>query len=383
MNTTCFQARGTARGFSLVELMVSLALGLFLVGGMLTLLAQNSGVRSELDKAGRQVENGRYAVQRLVEDLHHAGYYGEFSDLPTPATPGFPVALPDACDTSLATLKTAMTFPVQAYTAAATPPSCIDAADFVANSNVLVVRFASPDVLVADGPAATAIAGMSTGVVYLQSNPVGTVFAVAATAATTTPANAFASALMKEVDRDPLSATLGQLTWRAPIYRYITRLYFISPCSHLAAGQAHCTAAADDGSPVPTLKMVELGSNGTTGLPPTYNNGTAPAFSTTPVAVAEGVERLEFQYGLDADGDGAADSYDLCNPCSTAQWITVVTARVNVLARNTEPTPDYTDDKTYDLGLAAAVSPPAGATRYKRHVYQMLARVNNQSMRKE
>ena len=51
--------------------------------------------------------------------------------------------------------------------------------------------------------------------------------------------------------------------------------------------------------------------------------------------------------------------------------------------RNTEPTPDYTDTKTYDLGTGAAVSPPAGALRYKRHVFQMVARVNNQSMRRE
>ena len=74
--------RRTSHGLSLVELMVSLALGLLIISGMLTLLARNSETRGEIEKAGRQVENGRYAIQRLSEDLHHAGFYGEFYDVP-------------------------------------------------------------------------------------------------------------------------------------------------------------------------------------------------------------------------------------------------------------------------------------------------------------
>src|SRR5215217_8046762 len=94
--------RRLALGLSLVELMVSLALGLLLISGMLTLLARNSETRGEIEKAGRQVENGRYAVQRLSEDIHHAGYYGEFYDLPAGTS------LPDPCDTTLAGIKSAM-----------------------------------------------------------------------------------------------------------------------------------------------------------------------------------------------------------------------------------------------------------------------------------
>ncbi len=44
-----FAYRGS-RGLSLIELMVSLTLGLFLIAGMLTLLARNSNSRAELDR---------------------------------------------------------------------------------------------------------------------------------------------------------------------------------------------------------------------------------------------------------------------------------------------------------------------------------------------
>ena len=66
------------RGFSLVELMISITIGLILVAGMATLISNNAAHRAELEKSSRQIENGRYAMQVLAEDLRHAGYYGEY-----------------------------------------------------------------------------------------------------------------------------------------------------------------------------------------------------------------------------------------------------------------------------------------------------------------
>ena len=65
------------QGLSLIELMVSITIGLLLVSAMATLIANNSAHRQEVEQASRQIENGRYAMQVLSEDLHHAGYYGE------------------------------------------------------------------------------------------------------------------------------------------------------------------------------------------------------------------------------------------------------------------------------------------------------------------
>lgn len=348
--------RRASRGLSLVELMISLALGLLIISGMLTLLARNSETRGEIEKAGRQVENGRYAIQRLSEDIHHAGFYGEFYDLPAGTS------LPDPCSTDLAVLKTAMSFPIQASTAAAAPPSCIDTADFVVGTNVLVLRFASPVLTLAEGWAIGSLAGtLAAGVVYIQPYVEGVNFA---TLTSTPPA-----ATVFPGSR--VSGPGGALV-TAPIYRYITRLYFVSPCSRPMVAGGHCTAAADDGAPIPTLKMVELGSN-----------GTAPAFSASPIAVAEGIERLEFDYGLDSNADGSPDSYVNCASCTVADWSNVVSVRINLLARNSERSAGFSDAKTYAMGLAGSASAPAGALNFKRHVFQVLARVSNQSMRRE
>jgi len=99
--------------------------------------------------------------------------------------------------------------------------------------------------------------------------------------------------------------------------------------------------------------------------------------------VAEGIERLEFDYGIDSNGDGSPDTYSSCSPCSAAQWNDVVAVRINLLARNSERSFGYSDLKTYAMGLAGSASAPSGALNYKRHVFQVLARLSNKSIRRE
>ena len=368
-----------SRGLSLIELMISLTLGLFLIAGMLTLLARNSNSRAELDKAGRQVENGRYAMQRISEDVHNAGFYGEFYGIPAPGGAGYPTAFPDPCSVSFGTtaFKTAMALPIQGVTAvtSTSAPTCINTANIVTGSNVLVVRFASPATALPTAASAAAgdydwapnatvaTAGQSTLVanqLYVQANVDDVSFSTGSAVATN-----FAGGMSLKVS----SGSATNLIY-APVYRYITRIFFLSPCSRPSSGTV-CTAAADGGSPIPTLKVIELTSG-----------SAAPAFSD-PTPVAEGIEKLVFDYGLDSNSDGAPDNYVDCSTCALADWGNVVAVRINLLARNTEMSPDYSDAKTYSLGLAGTYTPTGSEQRYKRHAYQMQVRLNNTSMRRE
>ena len=60
-------ARRRQHGLSLVELMVSIVIGLLLLAGISSLIAAQSGARGELEKSARQIENGRYALTLLQE----------------------------------------------------------------------------------------------------------------------------------------------------------------------------------------------------------------------------------------------------------------------------------------------------------------------------
>src|SRR5687767_8053780 len=71
----------TQRGLSLIELMVSVVIGLLILAALTTLFVTQSQTRLELDKQNRMIDNGRYALDLLSENLRMAGFYGELDPL--------------------------------------------------------------------------------------------------------------------------------------------------------------------------------------------------------------------------------------------------------------------------------------------------------------
>ena len=63
----------------------------------------------------------------------------------------------------------------------------------------------------------------------------------------------------------------------------------------------------------------------------------------------------------------------------------MTTARIHLLSRNIEPSPDYVDKKIYTLGTTAAGGDydvtPGGP--FRRHAYSSLVRVVNAAQRRE
>ena len=64
------------RGFSLVEMMISITIGLMIVAAMVGVLVSNSRSSKTNDRSSELQSNGRYALDHLKRELHHAGYKG-------------------------------------------------------------------------------------------------------------------------------------------------------------------------------------------------------------------------------------------------------------------------------------------------------------------
>ncbi|MOA41287.1 hypothetical protein D3C78_1632340 [compost metagenome] len=93
--------------------------------------------------------------------------------------------------------------------------------------------------------------------------------------------------------------------------------------------------------------------------------------------MVEGVEELEFEYGLDTDEDGAVNSF-VNLPSSAVEWASVAAVRFSLLVRNIE-TSSNVESKTYRVG-------PDSLTKsdgFKRHVYSMTVRLRNSAERRE
>ena len=311
------------RGFSLIELMVGIALGLLVVAGVGTIFANNYRTRSETEKTNLQIENGRYATQLLTDEMRMAGYYGELD--PTSVTT--PSALPDPCDTT--TLVSAVALPVQGVDNAAAAPACIS--DLKTGTDIFVDRRASSCV--------QGVSGCASGsYVYFQ------------TSLCSTSAGQY---LISTSTGNFNNLTAKDCATPADIRSYRTNIYFIANNNQ-----------AGDG--IPTLKVAELGGNG--------------LFTITPLVA--GIDQLQIEYGIDTNGDSIPDVYTSdpgnYNGCTGVAcqnyWRNVVTARLYILARNTQPSGGFTDTHVYTAG-GNTYGPYNDA--YKRHLYTSLVRFNN------
>lgn len=380
-------------GFTLVELMISLVIGLFIVLALVTLLINVNRNNSELTKTNRVIENGRIALQLLQEDLSHTGFWGghipQFDDLAATVAPAdVPTDVPDPCLPFTAPWTAAhrtnlVGISAQGYGIGSPVPSpsvpvCASAPTGVinspkANTDVLVVNHAET--------CAAGVAGcapLTQGALYVQPSR--------CSSDTTTfsldqydPATFHGSALALH-NRDCGVASF------VDVRKLVSNLYYVRDY------------AVTPGDGIPTLMRSEFGV--TAGVP-----ARQPA-----QALIEGVEGFRIEFGIDSvsdsggpvtqtaavvwanpgnktsptnRGDGIPDgSYVHCGSagCSWQQLINAVAVKVYVLIRSENTTPGYIDSKAYNLG-GATLGPFADG--YKRHLFSLTIRLTNVASRRE
>ena len=75
-STATRPAGAASRGFGLVELMVSIVIGLVIIAALVALFVGTSRNNREMATANSMIENGRFAIQLLEGDVVHAGFWG-------------------------------------------------------------------------------------------------------------------------------------------------------------------------------------------------------------------------------------------------------------------------------------------------------------------
>ena len=385
--------RLTQKGFTLIELMVALAMGLLIVLALTTMLINVSRNNNEMSKTNRVIENGRFALQLLESDISHAGYWGgyvpEFDNLTVSSAPtDVPTGVPDPClayaSWNAAHKTNLLGVSVQGYEIPLTVPSpaLSVCASIVtrpqAQTDVLVVRHAETCL-----PGVGNCAAVDNTDLHFQMNRCGTI-------ASPTPPYVLTN------DATALILQKRNCTVANPneYRRFMSSLYYVRNYSFTV------------GDGIPTLVRSQFGPV----------SGVLQHKSAD--AMIEGVEGFRVEYGIDnlSDsgaainltaaitwasstsptnrGDGIPDgSYVRCTtdtPCTVAQLMNAVAVKIYVLVRSENNTSGYTDSKVYCLSGSGC---PVGETPsrtlgpfgdgYKRHLFAQTMRLNNVSARRE
>ena len=306
-------------GLSLVELLVSLAIGTvlsfavthFLLGSKLSFL--------QSDELARLQENGAYALRLLAHELAMAGHLG--SEVPgsgiatTVAGSGCFEFLLDTAS-PLFHVNDVNTNGVAASGGAAPPADCLLPRQHQPGTDILVVRRASGTALIAAGEVHGAV---DADALYLQGDLQG----------------------RTAVLRRGADARDSGYLWE-----YIPAVFFLRQYSR------------SPGDDIPILCRKRPGR-------------TSGRMAPTECLV-EGIENLQLEFGIDDDGDLQADRFERAP--TTADLARAVAARISLLVRSVHPVPGHRDTNSY---LLAGSRVPAAGDGYYRRILQATVLLRN------
>lgn len=319
MNALKTYMHRSQQGFTLVELMIAMLVGLFLAAGLVTMVVGSQNSFRLDESVARMQDDARYAMSELTKDLRMAGYVADpmtteafemsvnsnaVQDCGVAGQPNWILRFRDTA-TGDSTLLTAVD---NAGVGISANYSCIGGGEIVPNTDVVAIkRFAGNTV-----PSAA----VTPNTMYLRSND--------------SQAILYRAPL---VDAFPADANDN--------WEYRPHIYYIRNFSNVAG----------DNIPALCRKHITFDAGGT---------------GIDTECLASGVEDMQLEYGIDTTGDGSANSY-LASP-TPAEMEQVVSIRVFLLARTLEEDQFDPDPKTYTVSNAPVRTP---ADEFTRRMYSV------------
>ncbi|UPG88888.1 PilW family protein [Luteibacter aegosomaticola] len=326
-------------GFSLVELMIALVIGLIVVGGLVSVLMASRQAFTLQQSNNFNQENIRFASARLSWSLRMADFWGGTKpDKITALTDTAGIGGDGDCNGAfvMSVGPGAMQNGVYGYDGGEDFPikDCVDPANYVKGSDVLVVRYA--DVIGYDpdkGPDTQDFNGDASAVPNTTS-----VFLVAGLGQQ--------AALFRKdaaVPAAPLSVTSGRY-----VYPYQFEMYYLRPCADLG-GADKCSATSDGGAPSPSLVRMRMDATG----------------KLVSEVVVDGIEQLSFEYASRVDNGANPPGQTAFGPAATTDWQNVTQVRTTFVARAASRDMSIKHSGEFDLtGHCAYKIDDTGAVSY-------------------
>ena len=311
------QTGSKARGFSLIELMVSIVLGMIILAGATSIYLASKRSMTEGEQVAAISENGRFALQLLNTAVRHVGFFGGSN--PADIREDGMAAVGDDCTGVAAAYDTDNAFfAVRATgTTPVTVQGCIT--DALANTDVLVIKGVAPSPLFdadPDDPSATrdGVISFPTG---LNAEDVYVI------------ANSESGILLDGAGTAP-SVSVGTEFAQGVAWPYRMQIYYIRQ-------------PVGGGAPRLSRKVLQWDS-------------TAGAMAVVTQDLVMGVENIRYLFGYDSDNDGEVDTLANAETMTTEAsldaeaWDRILSLQVFMLVRSDVADPNYTDEKTYNLG---------------------------------
>lgn len=324
--------RSRNAGFSLVELMVAIVIGLILVAGVIQLFVNNQQVSRVHEAQSRLQESGRYAMSILMENIEKAGYLG--------CATRSNVTVFNALNTPNDFLWN-LSQPIQGNEATGGnwTPALDNMPTAEPGNDVITVRVIEPPEIRVETHTPSTPPGSSEIVVNggtgLEANDIMLAHDCVAAAIfeiTSTTAEAEAGLLEHEVSvggaNTPGNSTdgLGYNFGEGWVNKIATKSFYIR--------------------------------NNPDNNPSLYQK----RFDANAVELIEGIEQMQITYGEDTSANGSANEYRTAN--NVGNWGNVVSVRISLVAVSLEDNLTVDGPQLYAFNGVADIDP--GDTRLRR-----------------
>lgn len=314
--------RGSAPGFTLLEMLIAMAIGLFILAGLIAVLTANYNSARSNDQMAELVTNGGTALNALKQDIRQAGFRGrtwgepEVSDGWVAPARGCAGTEPGASASAFVTNLRQGVWGANNRNPFA--DNCIAPQQYVPGTDVLVIRYVT----------ALATPALRADAIYLRSS--------------------FGRGEIFRADAPPGDAPneTAAADFALRIHVYHVRPYTRSP---------------DESPRVPALVRSTLQGDG----------------SMRSELVAAGIEQFQVRYGHLGDDTTIQYVDTLEGASSTAvptPWDDVHALRIWLLARASTPEAGYSNRASYAMGDQAV--PPAN-DGYHRQLFSSVVQLRN------
>ncbi|MDR3419097.1 MAG: PilW family protein [Nevskia sp.] len=327
----------SARGYSIIELLVATTLGLVILAGVLQVFINTKQGYQVQQSAGRFQENSRFAIEYLSRYILLADFWDgvepNFINFTSGASPSSGTACPSSGLNSWVVnpANGIYGYAGGSSTSASSltePQACIGSG-YVPYSDVLVVRFANPEIYT---PTAC-LSGGSIGNCLAVSCPNGDPVAASSSvhggywvrSQIGSRAEIFNAATETQVQND-LS---GEYCNGVLNYQYQTIIFY--------------------------LQNIDNGE----GLAPTLTMLTVQGTQMVQQPIVDGVEMLKFEYGVDTDNDQVVNQFLPAN--SVVAWSQVISVRISMVVRG-DTIDNYKDSQTYQMTESFCYGPQSPCT---------------------
>jgi prepilin-type N-terminal cleavage/methylation domain-containing protein len=326
------------RGFSLIELMVALTLGLVLLAGVAQVFVNSKQGYRVQESVGRLQENARYASGYLSQYIRMADLWSGVkpAKITIQGTPSFQSPTTGGCNAAWSVDPTSgivgysgsSSYPLSPFPAGCFPSAGTATPSYIPNSDVLAIRYIDPNTYINTATLTTSPAPANVtanGNFYLRT-------LVGSRADLFDIANAANAVSDIPGDAIPSGTNQGGVL----NYQFQNVVFYL--------------LNADNGQgSTPTLYILTLTSAGLTAQP-----------------LVDGIEMMKFEYGIDTNGDQQVDQY--ATAASVTNWSQVISVRVSFIARG-DALDNYTDTQSYTMtGAGYVYTPAASVQKYQRRL---------------